>query len=645
MISQEELKKIERRARAMLTSKEIPPHKQEVVRTLMNNKQLKPEDKYQAIIELVQSCPDKKVILYQDGGVQPEPAKKKKAAQAVAEFQKVPELFAPTETSYYIDELHNKYRKLKLFRKRYLAHRNNRIGIGMRKRLVPSKNMLKIMKYLSEVQGGMTPRLVAIMMEILKDPDAEDPVIFNYLRLIRKWIIESPLLQLKFDTIKWMERAQFDRELRSWVTWFFSFLKLEAEMRERILTEVDKRLRMLEDLQKEDFMDGEPVSYRREKEKRNLEKEKQVYEYMMLLRSFLPHDSKQENMLSKGLKRLFGIDSLAAFLLAAEEALVFQRPIGWEEVVSYFGIVAPFVNIATWDYSKEFLEKVGKDDESIRKKRKESLRKELEPYETLAVLLRHENEGRNLLLRGVEDQWRYIDKKRHDAKIAYTENFLNFIDALLQYFKNMYVPLLDGSPVVFRDMGRQELEGALFSFNYFEDHLIIFNKILDEMHIFRTNNPTLVLGREEVKKLVNDETDSQAHIGRFIRTIGDCFYMVGRELQSIYDLHRRWVAGRTQLTGNEPARESIKERALNENNEWGRPIPFNDCIIIEVKNGTALSKELTGKRVLEDSLYNGVFVRMNAFAYQVAHECASERLAKDLEERKNLLKKMEDAAQ
>ena len=78
MSSQEEIKKIERRARALLTSKEIPPHKQEVVRTLMNNRQLKPGEKYRAIIELVQSCPDKKTVLYRDEGVRPEPAKKKK---------------------------------------------------------------------------------------------------------------------------------------------------------------------------------------------------------------------------------------------------------------------------------------------------------------------------------------------------------------------------------------------------------------------------------------------------------------------------------------------------------------------------------------------------------------------------------------
>src|SRR4030043_1977435 len=169
MISQEELKKIERRARAMLTSKDIPPHKQEVVRSLMNNRQLKPEDKYQAIIGRVQSCPDKKVVLYHDEGVKPEPAKKKKIVTADDERLKTPELFAPTETSYYIDELHYKYRKLRLFRKRYLVHRNTRIGIGMRKRLVPSKNMLKVIRYLAEVQSGMGARLVVIMMEILKD--------------------------------------------------------------------------------------------------------------------------------------------------------------------------------------------------------------------------------------------------------------------------------------------------------------------------------------------------------------------------------------------------------------------------------------------------------------------------------------------
>ena len=105
---------------------------------------------------------------------------------------------------------------------------------------------------------------------------------------------ETPLVHLSYDAVKWMERAQFDRELKGWVSWFFSFLKLEGELRERIMLEAETRLSSLEDFRKEELINGEPDTYRREKEKRNLEKEKQVYEFMMLLRSFLPVDPKQD---------------------------------------------------------------------------------------------------------------------------------------------------------------------------------------------------------------------------------------------------------------------------------------------------------------------------------------------------------------
>ncbi len=644
MSSKEEIKKIERRARALLTSKDIPPNKQEVVRTLMNNRQLRPGEKYQAIIELVQSCPDKKTVLFHEEGVKPEPAKKKKTPPAGEERRPGTNLaVAPTETSYYIDDLYRKYKASKLFRKRILVHRNNRIGIGFRRRLVPTRQLLKVMNYLATVQGGITGKLVVLMMEIIKDPAVEDPVVFNHLRLVRKWLVETPLISLKYDVIKWMERAQFDRELKVWVSWFFSFLRLEGELRERIVLEVETRLRSMEDLRKEDFANGEPDAYRREKEKRNLAKEKQIYEYMMLFRSFLPLTAKQENLLSKRLKQEFGIGGFGELILAVEEALVFQRPVGQEEITAYYRIDAPFVNTVAWDYSEEYLVTVGKDAESMQKKKRESLRKVVEPYETLAKLLRHDYEGKNLLFKGVEDQWRYIDKKHHDPKTAYNENFIGFLDALVQYFKNLYLPLLEGTTIVFRDMGREQHEGALFYFDYFEKHLGLFGKILDQMHYFRTNNPTLALSREEAKRAVKSVSGKQAETGRFIRLIGDCFYLIGRELQEVYDQHRRWVSGRTAVAGAEPAREPLKNRVTDEKSEWGRPIPFHDCVILEVKNGTAVSKELTGKRVMEDSLNDGIFVRMNAFAYQAAYECMSERLVLDLEERKNLLKKIEDA--
>ncbi len=644
MNSKEEIKRIERRARALLTSKEIPPHKQEVVRTLMNNKQLKPEEKYRAIIELVESCPDKIAVLYHDEGVRPEPAKKKKAPlQDEARKQAVELASAPTETSYYVDDLYRKYSSLKFFRKRILVHRNNRFGIGFRRRLVPTKQLIKVMNYLAGVQSGITGRLVVLMMEIIKDPAEEDPLVFNLLRLVRKWLAETPLIHLKYDVVKWMERPQFDRELKAWVSWFYSFLKLEGDLRERIILETEIRLRSLEELRKEELINGEPEAFRREKEKRNLAKEKQIYEYMMNLRSFLPIDVKQDCLLSKRLKQDFGIGSLAELLMAIEEALVFQRPVTREQIMEYYRIEAPFVSIVAWDYSEEYLITVGKDAESLQKKKRESLRKVAEPYETLAKLLRHDDEGRNLLFKGVEDQWRYIDKKHHDPRMAYNENFIAFLDALVQYFKNMYLPLLEGTTIVFRDMGREEHEGALFSFDYFEKHLNLYNKILDEMHFFRTNNPTLALSREEAKRIAKNLSGKQTEMGRFIRFIGDCFYLIGRDLQAVYDQHRRWAAGRTALTGAEPAREPLKNRVSDETSEWGRPIPFHDCVILEVKNGSGVSKELTGKRVIEDSLYDGVFVRMNAFAYQVAYECMSERLTEDLEERKSLLKKIEDA--
>jgi hypothetical protein len=66
MRKKEEIKRIERRARAMLLTKEIPPHKQELVRTLINNKQLDQKEKWRAVIELIQNCGDKEPVLYRE---------------------------------------------------------------------------------------------------------------------------------------------------------------------------------------------------------------------------------------------------------------------------------------------------------------------------------------------------------------------------------------------------------------------------------------------------------------------------------------------------------------------------------------------------------------------------------------------------
>ena len=51
---------------------------------------------------------------------------------------------------------------------------------------------MKVMNYLAEIQGGITGRLVVLMMEILKDPAADDPLVFNHLRIVRKWLPRRP---------------------------------------------------------------------------------------------------------------------------------------------------------------------------------------------------------------------------------------------------------------------------------------------------------------------------------------------------------------------------------------------------------------------------------------------------------------------
>ncbi|HOD14367.1 MAG TPA: hypothetical protein PLA65_09475 [Spirochaetota bacterium] len=623
-------------------NKEIPPQKQEVVRTLLNNKRLDPREKYRTIIEVVQTCPDKKAVLYHGEDTVPPAPDRKKRGDAEVAGKPAPSLSAPTETSYFVDELLGKYASTRLFRKRYLVHRNNRFGIGFRKRLVPTRGLMRVFEYLAETQGLITARLTTIMMEILKDPEADNPIVFNYLRIIRKWLLEVPLIHLRYDAVKWMERAQFDRELRGWALSFLSFLKLDGDTREKILLEVETRLRAMDDLRKETPIDNESDSYRREREKRNLEKEKQVYECMMLFRSYLPVDPKQDGLLSQRLKNEFGLGSLLDLVMALEEALVFQRPVTPEEASSHFGIQPPFVNQVAWDYSEDFLKKVGKDAESIQGKKKESLRKKLEPYETMALMLKIEDGGQSLLMKGAEDQWRFIDRKHYDTRTTYNENFIAFIDALVQYFKNMYIPLLDGTTVVFRDTTRQEIEGALFSFMYFQGHLGVFNKILDEMHFFRTKNPTLALTRDEAKKMLRGQSGSQSGIEKFIRSIGDCFFLIARELQRVLDRHRLWSAGRTGLPADELIRESLKEGDMPGTAERGRPLPFYDCVVKEVENGTALTRELSGKRLIEDSLRDGIFVRMCAFAYQTAYECMSERLARELEERNKLMKLIEE---
>jgi hypothetical protein len=82
---------------------------------------------------------------------------------------------SPTETSFYIDDLRRKYRSSKLFRKRHLARRDNRLGLGFRKRLIPTRRMMRLLDDLYVMQEKILTRLPVILTNILNDENIEDP--------------------------------------------------------------------------------------------------------------------------------------------------------------------------------------------------------------------------------------------------------------------------------------------------------------------------------------------------------------------------------------------------------------------------------------------------------------------------------------
>jgi hypothetical protein len=245
---------------------------------------------------------------------------------------------SPTGTSYYIDDLARKYRPLKLFRKRHLARRNNRLGLGFRKRLIPSRRMIRLLDDISDMQEKILTRLSPILTDILNDESVEDPTCFNCLRTIRSWLLENPLGSRDYDSVKWMERADFERIFRRYLTECFAHRRISGELKERLILEVETRLRAQPDLRKEQSPSGGEDPVIRGMDRRNLEREKEIFDYMFLFRSFLSNDGDEGNALSSILKERYGVNGLGHVLMAITENLIYQRPCEPEEVELYFRI-------------------------------------------------------------------------------------------------------------------------------------------------------------------------------------------------------------------------------------------------------------------------------------------------------------------
>ena len=155
---EKDTKRLERIAKSLLLRKKIPSSKMDIVRSLMRNDEILPEEKYTAIIDLIQSCPDKPVPPPRHKRVE---LREPQRGETIEEATKTEEdakriTIEPIESSVYVHSLYRKYKKLKFFKKRYLKHAGNRFGFKFKKRLIPSKRLLKVLKEISSYQEEIT---------------------------------------------------------------------------------------------------------------------------------------------------------------------------------------------------------------------------------------------------------------------------------------------------------------------------------------------------------------------------------------------------------------------------------------------------------------------------------------------------------
>ena len=623
-------KRIEKKAKVLLLNKDIPPDKMSIVHSLLNNSSLSKEEKYSAVIDIIKFCPDKT-------------RQKKRITKIESGTSVIKNFFAPVESSIFINQLFNKYKSTKLFRKRYLIHVNNRLGIGIQKRLIPGKRLMKALREIISFQEKILTRLPDILMEILKDENIDDASHFNYLRILRRWMLETPIIKYDMYEIKWMTPAHIGAELESYITNFFSFQKIDIETKEQILLISENKLRLLSDLKKEEINPGDSLSKKNDKEKRNLTREKIIYDYMITLRSFLQSNfepSNKGNILSEYLKVKYRINSFSDFLIMLLETLVFQRETGLSDIIQHYNIIQYSVSSENWDYSADFLKEIGKDPESRKRKQLQKLKNELITYDELYSFLKLQIDGKLVLESALEAQWKIADKRQKEYASVYTEDFLTFIDECINYFNNSYLPLLNGSTIIFKDKNEAFIEGSLFTSGVFAGEVNGITNLINDLFNFKSSNPRMMVSREEAKKIMHGKTRSMFEIERFIVLTGDIFNQIAEKIHALYDQHRLWIFGNKKIEN--PRILYLPLKKIPDDKDPS-PIPFYNNIIIEFKDKRLLTDRQIGNVILSDSTRGGIIINLCAFSYQLAYECFYEKIFSRLDARKEIQKKIANA--
>lgn len=638
-----ESKRLERRAKTMLLNKEIPADKMQIVRQLMNNKSIAGIEKYSAVIDLIKSCPEKKQE--SKNNKSKVDLRKKELVDVKKDENIIPidyENQGPEVSAIYVNDLFRKYKSLKIFKKRYLVHSKNYFKFSIKKRLVPSKKLFTIMQHITGSQEKILVRLPEIMKMILDDVSIDDPEIFNYLRVLQKWFMLMPLKNSDYNTAKWLDSVAFENIFKEYIITYLSIDALDTSTKEKIIQLTEEKLRLMPDLQKDDVEESDTEQLKSKKEKSYLKKEKIIYSYLMLFRSFVSSLNMNEP-LAVFIQKNCNLESFSDLLKIIFESLIFRKEIQMYELIDYYNILPLSVAKDRWEYSDSYLKTIGKDIESKVKKQVEILQNKVSPYEEIVKLIGMKFEGQNVLFRAFEDQWKIVKNRKQNFENIYEENFFLFIDECVNYFGNVFLPFLDGTEIFLSNVKKQRFESKIFSEKYFSKECSLLIDIQKDLHTYLTNNPTIAITRKEMRRIKNGQIASMREINVFLRRIGSLFYQIGKELQSIYNYHQIWVYNSDDIDNESREYTPLEKRTFFEGvEEKGQPIPYYDCKIEQFAKVSKFDKLFIGKYIMSDSLHDGIFKHMLVFCFQIAYECFDDSLFDDLKTRKELRKKIKD---
>lgn len=642
-LSLQDQKRLERKAKMLLMEKEIPQPKMDIVRSLLKNTSIDAEERYNAIIDLVKNCEDKKKRPAEDYQKRIEVKKEKKPVVKTQRKVSSKSVLSngPTMSSVFVNRIFDKYKHLKLFKKRYLIKANNVFKIAFKKRLIPTKSLYRAVKLIISGQEKIMSRLPVIMDEILKDELIEDPIVYNYLKIMAAWLQQLPLITINFLESKWMDCKGFEREFKAYIIYFIQFMEMDTTTKERIIMIVEKKLREMTDLKKDDA--GAEFD-----EKQNLEREKKIYDFMMTFRSYLPEYEIHIGLIDRELQKQFGIDTIKSLLLYIYEALIMKHETDIYEIKEYYSIKSLEINTLKWACSDEELRQVGKDDESKVRKYRERLKSELEPLEDIHKYIGLKVGGFDILSKAFDDQWKIINKRRQEYGHVFEENFFQFIDECLCHFSDIFVPFLDGSELELISPEGVQYFQPLFTKSYFENIVIKLNDILGDLTTYRINNPSTPITRDEARNVMKGTLSTFQDVKNFLNRIGDIFYDIAEELHNLEMLHIKWISiDKKDVSQIYKSADKLKiytnsETGLAEENPAPVPLPFFNCRVGKLEMHSNIVRLHSGKHIWSESARDNVYKIITAFCYQMAYECYEERAFNALAHRKEIKHKLNE---